>query len=163
MLHTDDEDDLVVDSRQAANPTSSIIIDSGLLAVDPIQPEILEFAAVWGPLSIQSEAYLSGVVRQTPEPPPQFSGAYAYVSYFLTTKPALRRSLVSTGLKQFARKSHEGTLSLGKLEQDLVLGSQGASFNLDLEDVNRGKYNDLTVGFNWYWSDRTRWMFLDAD
>ena len=30
---------------------------------------------------------------------------------------------------------------------------------LDLSDVGRGQYNDLTVGFNWYWSDRTRVMF----
>ncbi len=30
---------------------------------------------------------------------------------------------------------------------------------LDLNEVNRGNYNDLTVGFNWYWTDRIRVMF----
>jgi phosphate-selective porin OprO/OprP len=30
---------------------------------------------------------------------------------------------------------------------------------LDLNQVNAGQYNDLTVGFNWYWNDRTRVMF----
>ncbi len=31
--------------------------------------------------------------------------------------------------------------------------------NLNLSNFDSGQYNDLTVGFNWYWSDRTRWMF----
>jgi phosphate-selective porin len=31
--------------------------------------------------------------------------------------------------------------------------------HLNLTDIDRGQYNDLTVGFNWYWSDRTRIMF----
>ena len=30
---------------------------------------------------------------------------------------------------------------------------------LNLNDVNRGVLTDYTVGCNWYWSDRTRWMF----
>ena len=31
--------------------------------------------------------------------------------------------------------------------------------NLNLNGLDSGVYNDLTVGFNWYWSDRTRIMF----
>ena len=32
--------------------------------------------------------------------------------------------------------------------------------NLNLQELNStGEYNDLTLGFNWYWSDRTRIMF----
>ena len=31
--------------------------------------------------------------------------------------------------------------------------------NLNLENVDSGQYNDLTTGFNWYWSDRVRIMF----
>ena len=31
--------------------------------------------------------------------------------------------------------------------------------HLEFGSLNRGQYNDLTVGFNWYWSDRTRVMF----
>ena len=31
--------------------------------------------------------------------------------------------------------------------------------NLTLTEVNSGEYNDLTVGFNWYWTDRIRVMF----
>jgi len=30
---------------------------------------------------------------------------------------------------------------------------------LDLSDISKGQYNDVTVGFSWYWSDRTRIMF----
>jgi phosphate-selective porin len=30
---------------------------------------------------------------------------------------------------------------------------------LDLNNLNAGQYNDVTTGFNWYWSDRTRVMF----
>jgi phosphate-selective porin len=31
--------------------------------------------------------------------------------------------------------------------------------HLDFNQLQAGQYNDLTVGFNWYWSDRTRVMF----
>jgi phosphate-selective porin len=30
---------------------------------------------------------------------------------------------------------------------------------LNLNEFTKGEYNDLTTGFNWYWSDRTRIMF----
>jgi phosphate-selective porin len=30
---------------------------------------------------------------------------------------------------------------------------------LDLDRLDRGQYNDISSGFNWYWSDRTRIMF----
>jgi phosphate-selective porin OprO/OprP len=31
--------------------------------------------------------------------------------------------------------------------------------HLDMNPLQAGQYDDLTVGVNWYWSDRTRWMF----
>ena len=31
--------------------------------------------------------------------------------------------------------------------------------HLDLNNFNAGQYNDFTLGFNWYWSDRVRMMF----
>ncbi|MEZ5951999.1 MAG: porin [Planctomycetaceae bacterium] len=31
--------------------------------------------------------------------------------------------------------------------------------HLNLNNVNAGEYNDLTAGFNWYWTDRVRMMF----
>ena len=30
---------------------------------------------------------------------------------------------------------------------------------LDLNEVDAGQFNDLTAGFNWYWTDRIRVMF----
>jgi phosphate-selective porin len=30
---------------------------------------------------------------------------------------------------------------------------------LGLQELNAGRYNDLTVGMNWYWTDRIRIMF----
>jgi phosphate-selective porin len=30
--------------------------------------------------------------------------------------------------------------------------------NLNLESLGRGQYNDGTIGFNWYWTDRVRVM-----
>jgi phosphate-selective porin len=30
---------------------------------------------------------------------------------------------------------------------------------LDLGELGSGVYNDMTIGFNWYWSDRMRVMF----
>jgi phosphate-selective porin len=31
--------------------------------------------------------------------------------------------------------------------------------HLDLDNFQRGTYNDFTLGVNWYWSDRVRMMF----
>lgn len=31
--------------------------------------------------------------------------------------------------------------------------------HLDMNQLRAGQYNDLTLGLNWYWSERTRWMF----
>ena len=31
--------------------------------------------------------------------------------------------------------------------------------HLNLDNVQRGRINDMTVGFNWYWTERTRVMF----
>jgi len=57
-----------------------------------------------------------------------------------------------------------GTLSLAPFDSPGCHGWGAWDFKtrtsyLDLDEINRGHYNDLTVGLKWYWSDRIRVMF----
>jgi len=158
LLYTDDRDDLVRFSARPQIQRGPLLIDSGVLAADSITTGNAEFAMVWGPVTIQSEAFLSGISTGDPNSP-QFSGAYAHVSYFLTSESRKFETFGQHGA-QFGRNKPSRNFKLSRGG-----GGPGAwelkarLSNLDLRDVNRGEYNDITAGINWYWTDRTRWMF----
>jgi phosphate-selective porin len=90
---------------------------------------------------------------------PNISGAYAHLSYFLTGENRVYERFGQHGA-QFGRNVPYSNFFL-------VPGGFGPGAweakarwsNLDLDSVNAGQYNDLTVGFNWYWTDRIRVMF----
>ena len=158
FLFTDDNDDRVRFRSRPQIHEGPRIIDSGILLADQYTSGNLELAIVYGRVTIQSEAFycttkmLNGTTVQT-------NGAYVHGSYFLTGENRVYERFGQHGA-QFARNVPysnlfmlPGAFSLGAIE----LKSRWSMLNLD--DVNRGQYNDITVGFNWYWSDRTRVMF----
>jgi phosphate-selective porin OprO/OprP len=158
ILHTGDQDHSV---RFRARPQIHLgprIIDSGNLAADSYTTGHLEGAVVWGPVTLQSEAFLTSV-NMIGNDTRFFSGAYAHLSYFLTGENRIFERFGQHGA-QFGRNvpynnvfAVPGAISLGAWEM------KARWSNLNLNDTNKGQYNDLTVGFNWYWSDRTRVMF----
>ena len=87
-------------------------------------------------------------------------GAYVYCSYFLTGENRKYERFGQHGA-QFGRNQPysnvfwvPGCCGPGAWEM------KARWSNLNLQELNStGEYNDLTLGFNWYWSDRTRIMF----
>jgi phosphate-selective porin OprO and OprP len=134
------------------------VIDSLNLNANSYTTGNLELATVMGPVSIQSEAFLSDV-NFNGGPDRQCYGAYVYGSWFLTGENRVYERFGQHGA-QFGRTVPytnvfwvPGCHGLGAWEAKCRWS------NLTLTDVGRGEYNDVTTGFNWYWSDRVRYMF----
>ncbi len=158
VLHTDDNDDTV---RFAARPQiqkGPILIDTGNLAADDYTTGNAELAVVWGRITSQSEAYVS-TVNMLNGDTHTVGGAYTHLSWFLTGESRVYERFGQHGA-QFGRNkpfsnffATPGGVSWGAWE------AKARWSYLDLTSVNQGQYNDSTFGFNWYWSDRMRWMF----
>jgi len=158
VLYTDDQDDRVRFRSRPQIHEGPRIIDSLPLLADTYTTGNLELATVWGPFAIQSEAYVSQVnfLNHTTA---HVQGAYVHGSYFLTGENRVFERFGQHGA-QFGRNQPisnffwvPGCCGPGAWE------AKARWSCLDLSDVSRGQYNDLTLGFNWYWSDRTRVMF----
>ncbi len=88
-------------------------------------------------------------------------GAYFHGSRFLTGENRIFERFGQHGA-QFGRNKPNKKFFLAH-------GGGGSGFGvweaksrwsrLNRHDVHQGEYNDLTVGMNWYWTDRTRVMF----
>jgi phosphate-selective porin OprO/OprP len=158
VLYTDDQDSLVRFSARPQIHEGPRLIDSGNRPAGSYTTGNLEFASVWGPVSFQSEAFLS-TVNLIGDDRATIGGAYAYVSYFVTGENRIYERYGQHGA-QFARNvprsnffAVPGGYGPGALEL------KARTSYLDLNSLDAGQYNDLTVGFNWYWTDRIRTMF----
>lgn len=157
VLHTDDHDDRIRIRARPQVHEGPRLIDSGVLEAGGYTTGNLEAAVVWGRFALQSEAFAS-TLRGSPATEGVISGAYLHTSWFLTGENRQFEPFGQHGA-QFARN---------KPQRDLVLNGDCPSWGaweakarwswLDLGDVQSGQYNDLTVGLNWYWNDRTRVM-----
>jgi phosphate-selective porin OprO/OprP len=158
VLYTDDYDGL---ARFAARPQiheGPRLIDSGNLPASNYTSGNIELATVLGPVSFQSELFITSIDLDAGGPATVY-GAYVYGSYFLTGENRIYERFGQHGA-QFGRNVPFSNFFL-------VPGCHGPGAwevkarwsNLTLTQVNAGQYNDLTVGFNWYWTDRIRMMF----
>jgi phosphate-selective porin OprO/OprP len=158
VLYTDDYDGAVRFSARPQIHEGPRLIDSGNLAASSYTTGNIELATIWGPLSIQSEMFVSSVELSSGDPAMLY-GMYVYGSYFLTGENRIYERFGQHGA-QFARNVPISNFFL-------VPGCHGPGAweakvrwsNLTLTEVNAGQYNDLTVGFNWYWTERIRTMF----
>ena len=158
VLHTDDRDDRVRFSSRPQVQRGPVLIDSGNLAADTYTTGNVELAVVWGPISIQNEAFLSSVNLNAADSQ-QFGGAYSHVSYFLTGENRVFERFGQHGA-QFGRFKPDNNFFATQAGHGWGAWEAKARWSyLDLTSANRGQYNDLTMGFNWYWTDRTRLMF----
>ncbi len=158
ILYTKDQNKSVTFSTRPSVHEGPRLISSGAIAADSYTTGNLEFATVWGAFTVQSEAFVSNVNRLAGDSINVY-GAYAHVSYFLTGENRIYERFGQHGA-QFGRNTPynnvfaiPGSVSLGAWE------AKSRWSYLDLSSVNAGQYNDLTTGFNWYWSDRVRVMF----
>jgi phosphate-selective porin OprO/OprP len=157
VLHTDDQDGIVRFRARPQIHEGPFLIDTGNLAAGSFTSANLELATVWGQFSAQSELFITNV-NLTADDAEQLYGAYAYVSYFLTGENRIYERFGQHGA-QFGRNVPysnffwvPGCCGPGAWE------AKARWSNLNLRNVDAGEYNDLTLGFNWYWSDRVRIM-----
>jgi len=158
ILYTDDQDSRVRFRARPQVREGPRIIDSGLELADSFTTGNIETALVCGPLSLQSEAFLCNVDRRNNDSA-NIAGTYVYLSYFLTGENRIFERFGQHG-PQFARNVPRTNLFL----KPGCFGPGAWEFKtrwsyLDLNNLDGGQYNDLTIGFNWYWTDRTRCMF----
>jgi phosphate-selective porin OprO/OprP len=158
VLYTDPADDF---ARFRARPQvheGPFLVDTGPLPANCFTTGNLEFATVWGPISFQSELFLSNL-NLIGADPAILSGGYVYGSYFLTGENRIYERYGQHGA-QFARNVPFSNFFL-------IPGGYGPgawemkarTSVLNLGEVDSGRYQDLTVGFNWYWTERIRIMF----
>jgi phosphate-selective porin OprO/OprP len=134
------------------------LIDSGEIgAVDDITANV-ELATVWGPFSVQSELYGCRVNLAGGDKADLY-GYYVYGSYFLTGENRIYERYGQHGA-QFGRNVPYSNFFMvpgccGPGAWELKVRTS----YLDLAQLGDGQYQDITAGFNWYWSDRMRVMF----
>ncbi len=158
VLHTRDYDDTVRFRARPQVQRGPIMIDSGNLAADTYTTGNLELAVVWGEITVQNEAFLCGVDMLSGDTV-QVGGAYSHVSYFLTGENRIFERFGQHGA-QFGRAKPYVNFSMRPGQWGWGAWEAKARWSyLDLDNVTAGRYHDLTAGFNWYWSDRTRVMF----
>jgi phosphate-selective porin OprO/OprP len=158
VLYTDDFDDRVRFRARPQVHEGPLLIDSGSLPANTYTTGNIELATVWGPLSVQSELFVSNVNLDSGDSANAY-GAYVYGSYFLTGEHRSYERYGQHGA-QFNRNTPytnfflvPGCFGWGGWEAKIRISYLG------LNEFDSGQYNDLTVGFNWYWSDRIRVMF----
>jgi phosphate-selective porin OprO/OprP len=158
ILHTADQDDRVRFRARPQVQRGPVLIDSGGLAADSYTTGNLELAIVWGPIALQNEAFLSRVNMLSGDPV-HVSGAYSHLSWFLTGENRIFERFGQHGA-QFGRNVPNTNFFLRPGCQGWGAWEAKARCSyLDLTAAEAGQYIDLTVGFNWYWSERTRIMF----
>lgn len=158
VLYTDDQDDR---ARFRARPQiheGPRIIDSGIIDAPSTTTGNVEFAVVIAQFTVQTEAFLSSVdtVAMGAE---TIDGAYVHFSYFLTGENRVYERFGQHGA-QFGRNVPYSNFFMVPAGCGTGAWELKARWsNLNLRNLNAGEYNDLTLGCNWYWSDRTRVMF----
>jgi phosphate-selective porin OprO and OprP len=121
-----------------------------------------ELAAVYGPLSIQSELYVNYIDR-TAHPDCKTTGAYAYVSYFLTgeSRPYDRARGVFTRVRPFENffrvRDVDGNVCTGKGAWELKYRYSWFD-GYDNGLLGWQTVGDHTIGVNWYLNPYTRFM-----
>ncbi len=158
VLYTDDHDNLARFRTRPQIHEGPRLIDSGVLSASTYSTGNIELATVWGPFAVQSELFASNV-NLTNGDQAIFNGAYVHCSYFLTGENRIYERFGQHGA-QFGRNQPFTNFFLAPGGQGWGAWEAKARISyLDLDEVDRGRYNDFTTGFNWYWSERIRMMF----
>lgn len=150
-----EDDEVRFRTRPESHVTNVRLVDTGDIPnVDDTLKFNGELAAVFGPWSVQGEYIRTDVSRQDGNEDVDFSGWYAYGSWFLTGES--RPYDVESG--DFGRVKPNSVLGKGGYGA-LELAVRYSSIDLEDEDIIGGTEDNLTVGVNWYPNSHTRLMF----
>jgi len=158
VLHTSDQDNRIRFGARPHIQRGPILIDTGFLPGDSYTTGNLELAVVWGAVTLQSEAFLS-TPRVATANHPLIGGAYAHLSWFLTGESRKYERFGQHGAQFGRNQPFQNLLGDGTGHNAGAWEAKIRWSHLDLDQLNSGRYDDLSVGLNWYWSDRTRIMF----
>lgn len=157
VLHTRDHDGMVRFQTRPQVQRGPLLMDTGLIPGQSYTTGNLEAAVVWGAFTVQAEGFWSSVDVDA-GPSQTVQGAYVHASYFLTGESRQFERFGQHGA-QFGRNRPDSPFKLTGTQQGPGAWELKTRWsNLDLGNLGGGEYNDFTLGMNWYWSDRTRWM-----
>ncbi len=140
-------------------------VDTGSFAAKHSNIYNPELAAVYGSFSFQTEYTFANVGSDLDDAgdSPEFSGWYAYGSYFLTGEH--RKYKKKSG--KFGRIKPHRNFDLGNGIGAIELTARYSELDLNDETIQGGRLADTTLGVNWYLNPNTRIMFnyvhADAD
>lgn len=158
VLYTHDQDDIARFRARPQVQRGPFLIDSGNIAADNYAIGNVELAVVWGPITLQNEAFLTSVNRKVGDTL-VYGGAYSHLSWFLTGENRIFERFGQHGAQFGRNKPFSNFFAVPGCTGPGAWEAKARWSYLDLNDNGRGQYNDVTAGFNWYLSDRTRVMF----
>ncbi len=146
--HTDDDDRIRLRARPESNVTNRRLVDTR--TINGVKKTVLlgaEFAALYGPLSVQGEYFHDFVVRDR-APNLGFDAAYVQGSWFLTGESRAYRP--KRGVFGLIKPLHD----YGAWEVAL----RYSWINLNDRDIQGGEQTNYTLGLNWYVNYNVRFM-----
>jgi phosphate-selective porin OprO/OprP len=134
-------------------------VDTDDFSADDAHNMMGEFAAVFGPFSVQSEVGGS-IVDSDATDDPEFFGAYVLASWFITGE---HRNYDDKKAAFNRVKPHNNLFQGGWGAWEIA--ARYSHLDLDDSDADGGELDNVTVGINWYWNPNTRVMFnfVNAD
>jgi phosphate-selective porin OprO/OprP len=139
-------------SRPESRITDQRLVDTGKLPSDEGDGIGFEFASVLGSLSFQGE-YLIALEKGMDDI--NFWGYYLYGSYFLTGERRIYKRTAGTfsGVSTFNPFDPEKG-NWGAWE----IGLRYSFLDLNDKDIGGGKERNITLGLNWYFTPKIRFM-----
>ena len=146
LMQLYEDDNAQLRARPESHVTDIRLVDTGVWpAIDKGSALGFEIALARGPFTFRSEAYLAEWQRNN-DSNPEFSGWYAEISWFATGEHAQYR---------------EGKFIRPKIENEKgawELALRVSSLDLNDQDVEGGKEDNLSLGVNWY--SRSHWRLM---
>jgi phosphate-selective porin OprO/OprP len=150
-----DGKDIIFRVRPESRLTDKTLVNTDRFQADGLDKIGTELAVVSGPLSFQGE-WLYTQTNASSKGDPDFWGAYAYLSYFITgehRKYRRSRGTFSLGEQHYRFRPLKG--GWGAWE----LGLRYSYLDLNGADIKGGEERNFTASVNWYQKQKIRVMF----
>lgn len=150
----DEGNEIEFKNRPESHISGVKLVDTGDISdVDDFMLYGLEFASVLGPVSLQGEYIWADISREGLNPDLNFSGWYAYASWFLTGESRVYKAKKG----KFDRVTPMGIVGKGGIGA-WELGLRFSNLDLSDGDIDGGEESNMTLGLNWYLNPQLRFM-----
>ncbi|NIR30663.1 MAG: porin [Gammaproteobacteria bacterium] len=153
---SNDDEEVRFRARPEMHATSTRLVDTGTITDAKNTTKWgIEATGVYGPFSVQGE-YIGTSVDRSGGSDPDFSGWYAYGSYFLTGES--RAYSTKTGAFGRVKPARNFDPFNGGGPGAWEVGVRFSSIDLSDSSIRGGEEDNLTVGVNWYVNPQIRFM-----